>query len=421
MITISRFTTSGLALLSLSSGAFAQSAIPRAYLAPDLVIESKQIRAAGSNSIGNLSVAPDGRMVLIPKNVFGEINAFDAQGKSLNWHVPVGGGSSEIGWVSHSGWVGNDFWIADPRYQQIVLIGANGKIVKSIEYPSWLHPRWAERRKYPLFAYMDALAFYPDSGMLALAMRSRTVIDTPDYDRSRAHLLRIDAGGAIQRTVATYPPDEGRGVTFKGEGNSEHTMTVPFIARSWQLISANGRRVAVVTPGATDADSGTYRVTMLNENGDTVYNRRYPQPVMRVSKPAVDSFLAHARGIYNIPVEQVRAKLAKNIPAFRSFLTDAFLGSDNSLWVVQRPVPDSARVRDALILDERGEPVATVRIPDGITPMIVDRTHLWGAERGKNSLVRFKVQATPPPVVAPTPAPPPRTAKASAAKAPSRR
>ena len=414
--------TRTLTLLSLvlPASLSAQNAVPRLYLAPDLVIDAKQIKGAGGGSIGTLSVGPDGRMILTPKNGLGEIYAFDARGKSLNWRIPVGDRDGEIGWISRVGWVGNALWLSDPRYGQVVLINEKGHVVRTTENPSWLHPRWAERRKYPLFAAMDVMALYADSSMLVLPMRPRSVLDTPEFDRSLTYFLRINADGAIQRTVAKYDPGEGR-LTFKGDGRSEHTTHVPFFARSYRIISADGRRIAIVAPGTTEADSGTFRVTMLNENGDTVFRRRYPQPAVRVNKASVDSVLSRTRGIVGISAEQVRAKLARNVPAFRSFLTDAFVGTDHSTWIVLRPVLDTARARDALVLDDRGEPLATVRMPDGITPMVVDRAHLWGVERAKNALVRFKLQPTPAPVVTPTPAPPTRIEKAATGKVPAHR
>jgi len=410
-----------LLLLALPASLAAQHAVPRLYLAPDLAIDAQQIKGAGGGSIGMLSVGPDGRMIVTPKNGLGEIYAFDAGGKSLNWHIPVGDRNGDIGWINRVGLVGNALWLSDPRYGQVVLIDVKGHVARTIENPSWVHPRWAERRKYPLFAAMDAMALYPDSSMLVLPLRPRSVLDTPGFDRSHTHLLRISAGGAIQRTVAKYDPDEGRGVTFKGDGRSTHTVPVPFFARSYRIISADGRRIAIVAPGTTEADSGTFRVTMLNENGDTVFRRRYPQPAVRVNKASVDSVLSRTRGIVGISAEQVRAKLARNVPAFRSFLTDAFVGTDHSTWIVRRPVLDTARARDALVLDDRGEPLATVRMPDGITPMVVDRAHLWGADRAKNALVRLKLQPTPAPVVTPTPAPPTRIEKAATGKVPAHR
>jgi|GEM_PF-3492673 len=393
----------------------AQGTVPRLYLAPDLEITARQIKAEGSGMPDKISVAPDGRIIVFPKSYFGGIHAFDASGKSLGWKVAAEGPNAEIGWVGSWGWIGTTFWVGDPRYGQVVLVDPKGHVVRSIEYPSWVHPHWAERRKYPLFASMDVRAVYPDTSMLVVPLRPRSVLDTPGYDRSRAHLVHVNPSGAIEHTVATFAT-EGGILTLQGVGRSEHSMPVPFRARDYRAISADGYRVALVSPGVTLADSGTVRVVMLNEKGDTIFRRRYPQPAVRVQQAAVDSILARVAGFGSTTAQQVRSRLAARVPAFRSYVTDAFVGNDYTTWVVQRPVNDTATARDAVVLDAHGDAVALVALPVGITPLAVDRQHLWGINRAAYGIVRLKLQATPPPVTA-TPAPPSRSGTAAAAKA----
>ena len=393
----------------------AQGTVPRLYLAPDLEITARQIKAEGSGMPANISVSPDGRIVVIPKAFYGGVHAFDANGRSLGWKVAVEGPKAEIGWVGSWGWTGTTFWVGDPRYGQVVVVDTKGKIVRSIEYPTWVHPHWAERRKYPLFASMEVRALYPDTSMLVVPLRPRSVLDTPGYDRTLGLFVHVSPGGAIEHTVATFNTDRGR-LTLQGEGGAEHTMPVPFWTRDYRAISADGYRVALVSAGVTAADSGTVRVVMLNEKGDTIFRRRYPQPAVRVRQAAVDSILARVSGFGRTSAQQVRSQLAARVPAFHSYITDAFVGSDYTTWVVQRPVSDTAKARDAVVLDTHGDAVARVALPVGITPLAVDRQHLWGIDRAAYGIVRLKLQATPPLVTA-TPAPPSRSGTAAAAKA----
>lgn len=397
--------------LSLS----AQGTVPRLYLAPDLEITARQIKAEGSGMPDNISVSPDGRIVVIPKSFYGGIHAFDANGKSLGWKVAAAGPDAEIGWVGRTGWMGRTFWVGDARYGQVVLVDEKGHVARSIEYPSWVHPHWAERRKYPLFASMEVRALYPDSSMLVVPLRPRSVLDTPGYDRALAQLVHVSPSGAIERTITTFDPAGGT-LTLQGIGRAEHTMQIPFRARDYRAISGDGFRIALVSPGVTAADSGTVRVVMLNEKGDTIFQRRYPQPAVRVRQFAVDSMLAGGHGFGATTAQQVRSRLTAKVPAFRSYVTDAFVGNDYTTWVVQRPVLDSAKARDAFVIDPRGDAVAIVALPVGITPVAVDRQHLWGIDRAGYGIVRLKLQATVPPV-APTPVPPSRTGTAAAAKA----
>ena len=142
----------------------------------------------------------------------------------------------------------------------------------------------------------------------------------------------------------------------------------------------------------------------LNENGDTVFNKKFDMPAVRVSKKTADSVLAQVKPFGETTAEQIRTKLAKRIPEFQSYVTAMLAGIDHSTWIILRPVSDTAKARTALVLDERGEPVASVVMPELVQPLVVDRTHIWGIDRSKLAIVRLKVQPTPPPVVAATPA-----------------
>ena len=66
-----------LLLLMLPLALPAQGTVPRLYLAPDLEITARQIKAEGSGMPDKISVAPDGRIVVIPKSYFGGVHAVD--------------------------------------------------------------------------------------------------------------------------------------------------------------------------------------------------------------------------------------------------------------------------------------------------------------------------------------------------------
>lgn len=396
---------------SLAANAFAQKPVPTLYLAPGLRLEGPSLRIGGDPPVGTVRAGPDGRIITAPEFLAGVIRAFDSTGKSLGWNIPVGGRDTDIGWVDRLGWTGSSAWISDMRFSQVVPIDAQGKLGKSIPFPTWVRPTWAERRKYPLFGRLQPLAVYADHSMLVKPSSPRSLLDTPGFDRSITHLLRIDADGVIQREIAQFDEAGGR-ITITGDGRAEHTMTAPFYAyRPWS-VSPDGQRVVIVIPAATSQDSGFFRVVAIGEKGDTIFSRRYPCPSVRVTNAMADSALATVQGFGGTSAAEVRARLAPRIPAFKSFVTGLYVGADHSAWIVTRPVSDTAKARDALILDEHGEPLASVRMPDNVTPLAVNRARLWGLERGKRALVRFELQAAPP--ARPTPSRPARSAKASA-------
>ncbi|MDB4914558.1 MAG: hypothetical protein JWM95_2202 [Gemmatimonadetes bacterium] len=376
----------------------AQKPVPRLYLAPELTIAARQLNTAGNggaNSKGMIYVGPDGR-ILYTMSYYGDVRFFDSLGKTMPVKVTLADREGEIGWIEHAGWLGSMFWISDPRFKQVVLLDGGGKIVKTMSYPTWVYPHWADRRKYPLFASMTVFGVYADSSLLVRPERPRTLLDTPGFDKTASHLVRIDKDGAVKRLIATFDDDDGN-LWLRGAGRSEHVMQAPVVSRSFWKVSGDGKRIVFVKPGTTAADSGTFRVTSLNENGDTVFSRRYPMPVVRVNKKSVDSALATVKAFGDNTAEDIRAKLAQKIPEFRSFVAGLVAGRDQSTWVMLRSMNDTSKTQSALILDERGEPLATVDVSEFVQPLVVDRTHLWGTDRLKLSVVRMRLQATAPP------------------------
>src|SRR6185436_10095132 len=227
--------------------------------------------------------------------------------------------NADIGYPMAMGWLGatDTMWVADVAYDQVALVDARGKVVKSIEYPSWIHPSWSERRKYPVFGHMEPLAVYRDETMLVIPSRPRSLIDTPGFDRSMTHILRTTWSGAIQRTIAAFPEDK-RAVRFHAKG-CEYTVNVPFAARSFWNASVDGMRIALLDPGTSAADSGTVRLTTVNDRGDTVFSRTYPQPAVRVQQASIDNLLNSLRSCGSIPVAALRDSVSKRVPQFKSF------------------------------------------------------------------------------------------------------
>src|SRR5690349_18269226 len=167
------------------------------------------------------------------------------------------GRGSDVFYVTQWGLVGDSVWVLDPVYKQVVWVGMDGTVKKSVGWPSWVRPFWADRRKYPLFASIRYwYAAYPDGTILVWPGEPRRVLDTPGYDPNQDLIVRIDGDGRIVRTVARVPSMDGR---FELRGGTEKmTVTVPNYPKVLSRVSSDGRRVAVVSPIATD--SGAFRI-----------------------------------------------------------------------------------------------------------------------------------------------------------------
>jgi hypothetical protein len=384
-------------ILLLASSVASAQAPRQLYLATEARIEAKWIKLERDPLV---VIGPKAQIIVSTRFGWSGIGAYDSSAKPL-WQVKTGRGDDvEIRAPAAIGWIGTSdtVWVSDVGYDHVALINGKGEVIKSIEYPTWLHPSWAERRKYPLFSRIEPHAVYRDQTMLVVPSRERALINTPGFDRSLIHLVRSTWDGRIERTVTRFAKDP-RQLTVRTKG-CNHVVGIPFAVRSFWGVSSDGSRIVAVDAGVTRSDSGTFRVTALNDRGDTVFTRRYAQPVVRTSEKAVEEFLEKLRPCGDATVQQMRDSVSKRIPPFRSLVTGQVVGRDQSVWVVMQAASDSSPDRTAMILDPRGDVIGTVLLPSGQTLVGADRDHLWTIEFARNrtpvALVRYKVTATRP-------------------------
>ncbi len=384
------------AALTLAAGALSAQRGPARPIAlqamPDLRIDAIKERVP---DVALVAVGPDGRIVVAPAYGQMGIVGFDSTGKRFPWKVATGNSDSvEIRSATAIGWQWPNMFVIDPSYKQFSVIGPQGKVLKSIEYPSWVRPAWADRRKFPVFARMDALGMYPDGSMLVLPRSDTSPLDTPEYDTKSTYFVRITAAGTIQRTIAKIPLEagssfQGRGGNMRERGGRGMMMDVSTSTpdRLWAA-STNGSRVVVVSAPTTGRDSGMIRVTTLSDHGDTVFSRTYPYTPVKVSQKTVDSALARARrgGAGNAELNALKGT---------NPVANVHVGRDQTVWLT---LHETDQGKPYLALDAHGEPLGTVIMPPSFTLQEADHDHIWGIERdgrtvGATAIVRYRLVA----------------------------
>lgn len=380
--------------LVLSGSAHGQ-AVRKLTPVQDLRISAQQLGAQRDMLV---ALSPSGRLVVAPRSGGMPIIAFDSLGNQLPLKILVGGGNAaEILYPARVGWIAGTetMWVADQGYRQIVLVDSSGKVFKTIENPSWIHPSWAERRKFPVFASMQAFGVYKDETMLLLPGRERALLDTPGYDRSGQHLLRATWNGGIQRSVTMLPDDRER-IVFRGKG-CDRAVTLPFGARGMWTVSPDGSRIVLATSGSSPADSGIVRVTAIGERGDTIFSRAIAQPAVRVPQATIDNVLASQRACGSFTAEAIRDSISRRVTPFKSFVTELLTGRDQTTWVTLRGAADTSTERTAIGIDEHGEILGAVSLPLNEMVVAADRAHLWTTQmpraRMPAAIVRYRLDA----------------------------
>jgi len=401
-----------LLLLLFASSAGAQ--LRELKYEPELVID---LKADGVIMAGPLTVNHRGRMVIQTEPYTGKLIAIDSLGNKQPWDIAIGGNrrqreEADIGYRGKSGWVGDSLWIGDDMFGQVVLIDGNGKIVKSIERPSWIRPFWRDRHKYPVFRRMGWEALYPDGTMLVEPSNPRALFDTPGFDRSKTYLMRVNADGKILRVITQVPAFDTR--LRLVDGTRRKAFGHPFLTRNVWKVSADGERIAIAEPLKTANDSGAFLVTMLNADGDTVFTRRYVVETTRNSPEAIATALAGIESFGRHSAEWIRDTVRKDIPVFASRVIGIDVGIDHSVWVrLRSPVPETR----LFVIDARGNPVGTVAFPPSWRPGGYSLDRIWTTERigpsrnfKSSSVIRLKRATT-------TAARPARNASTSASPA----
>lgn len=323
---------------------------PALGVVEDLRITLPDVRAQRGSS---LLVGADGRIVSLPQ-WGGDMVIFDSTGKPLPYKQPIGGPTDpEIRYVATAGWLGKTIWIYDPQSGQIALVDPQLKVTKSLEIPAWIRPSWADRRKYPVFGRMNPLALYPDGSWLVAPSNPKSLVDTPDYDKTMTYLVRIAESGTIQRTIARIPwlPNAARGDRLERGPKQGAPRNFAF----WNP-SADGSRILIGVPSTTAGDSA-HLVTVINEKGDTIYSR--------------PMFFAD-------PVAAAR------------------VGRDGSVWLQLRGRTGD---RTWLMLDPSGQQRGTITFENNTYIHDGDASRIWTTERVGNTqlLVRFRITSAPPP------------------------
>lgn len=333
---------------SKAKAASSSAAPPAPGIVEELRIPIPEVRAQRGAS---LLVGPDGRMISIPQ-WGGDMIAFDSAGKQLPYKQTIGGPTDpEIRYAERFGWVGKTMWVWDPPSQQIALVDPQLKVTKSLEIPSWIRPSWADRRKYPVFGRMGAVALYPDGTWLVVPSSPKSLVDTPEYDKTMSYMVRINENGSIQRTIARIPwlPNAPRG------GRPDAGKKGPPRNFAFWLASVDGSRILIGVPSTTAGDSN-HVVTVIGEKGDTIYSR----------------------SMY-----------------FADPVAGARIGRDGSAWLQLRGRTGD---RTWLGLDPSGRERGTITFENNTFIHEADASRLWTTEKVGNTqlLVRYKITNAPP-------------------------
>ena len=150
----------------------------------------------------------------------------------------------------------------------------------------------------------------------------------------------------------------------------------------------NGRRIVVLKPAMAVSDSGRLTLTMLNDNGDTVYTRAFSVGAKRVSPRRIDTLVAGYQAFGKYSAQWIRDTVRKLIPAWDYRVLNVIVGVDYSTWIWLR---SDKPEQDAIVVDAAGNLVGRVTFPPSrkLAAYSVDR--IWTMEPVDAGAQQFKI------------------------------
>jgi len=318
-----------------------------------------------------IAVAEDGT-IAIAQSQDGHIRFHAADGRELARVGRQGEGPGEFTSITAMGWVADTLWAWDARQRRLGLVGPDLAFVRHLTMPAAIVDA----------AGVDARGRYAPGTPEALLPDGSTIFTIESgLDELAAAVLSetsLIARAASDGVISAVLHRLGTGGLMVVTPRSE--MSIPFANIPFRAVSPDGGAVAVGLASLDGPDSGTYAVTVVDSEGDTLVSRRYPFEGVTLPEAVADSVVGgmidFARGVdpglaAAIP-EQVR------VPPVFPPLLGAVIGRDGTLFV---QMYSGGQDQAYSVIAGDGAPIGSFALPAGARVAVGDRDRIWTIER----------------------------------------
>lgn len=338
--------------------------------------------AEGFSLVESVQVGSHGWIaVSLPQD--SEVRIYDPGGRLASTVGRRGEGPGEFQHIGSLTWIADTLVIDDERLRRHTFVDLDGVVLRSRTVPTPFAEASATPRdggesiRFHLFLPISAA---PGNEALGIAA-PMVPLRGPERVPAPRILVAISADGEA-RLIATPPylHDERWTVTLAGRYNP-----VPFALRPLWAVSSNAERLVFASADQTRRE-GTFRVTMIELDGDTVFDRSYPFVGAPVTSAEADSAVATMTTI-----DRFQEEARQRVPEVHAPIEDIVPALDGTVWVTLRG-PSTGR--EVMVLDSDGTPLALVALPSGSRVQDATRTHLYATETdayGLLSVVRYRI------------------------------
>lgn len=373
----------------LCPGASAQDHPPAWTLVPELRIGSESDEHTALSRVTNLAVSDGGEMYVVQWQV-PRVTVFSASGEFRRTLGRAGGGPGEFVQPVYIGVRGGGIWVADPLAGRITLFEPNGNVIRSAEATA--PPPGPEYRT------LRPRAVLADGSVLSVARAPRQFIERRIVDSGP--VVKYSPSDSVVSTLAEIRLGS-TGVRIPLGANRGVHRRRPLRDAPLVEPSATGAAILILQrPVSVNGGRGTFHLTKIAIDGDTLFRRAYPYEPQGVTEQTADSIYgalsATITRLYEeLPEARVERAVreAVRLPRFHPPVAEMVVGRDDTIWL--RRDGGVEPVATWLVLSPTGEPVARVHADVGMRLLTADLEHVWGSvtdELDVPYLLRYRIE-----------------------------
>jgi len=323
----------------------------------------------------------------------GRVHIFHPDGSVAASVGRLGSGPGEFREIRQLGWTGDTAWVVDNANNRITLIAGDGKVVRMTSLPVGLTEDQLSGGSRGFRRVPTVIGRYPDGSLLFSTRRQGPPIPSAGSGTfmMETWLLRGDPDGTLRKVVAPGLSDQCTRYS-EGEGSRAVAM-LPLCPSPMVAHASDGSTIVIVAATSDDAARGSYTVTALSVNGDTLFSHRVSVPLVRVPSAIRDTLIQGQKR----ETPAVRALIqGSTVPQLYPPVRRVAVGVNGDIWLNVRVAGDSV-LSQWHVFDWRGNGPAVAWLPREAAVFAVERRGMWATEVDYSGIESIVLYARPRP------------------------
>jgi hypothetical protein len=380
-----------ISLLVCASSIGAAQTLPRVTATREVVVDGN-VHLLSSQ--GTLAISASGIIYHGESPI--TVRVFGPDGKLRSEFGRVGSGPGDFRSLFRMGTVGDSVWIFDTNLDRTTIAGPDGRVVRIFKEEEMVVPsgtRLQERKTGG-----SPIAVLPDGSILLHGINNGFANMRTRY--GGYPVVRTTPKATFDR-IAGWIPLSGDVIETK-EVKDGYLGWLPFPNGPQYAVAPDGSSYVVVVADI-NADVARGTVTVVRNNGDTVYSQSIPvfaEPIPPEVMDTAYSTGTRGKGLAELADQKNGKRLVEIVraaprPRFYPPLRSVAISRSGMVLVGFRSTTSE---RDYLILDPTGRPVASLQLPARVDPRQFDGTLIWTTERDRDgvpSIVRYRITGLP--------------------------